>query len=147
MASFASSATMGGARKHACMPKYWGKQIFSPGSFPKVGEKKKKWPASLMTATKGGARKPPNQKTFCRVGIMFLLEFVSEFCVCIKFEIVNSSQQQLHYILTNCQGLEINSDRECINKQNVRRNLYERGLPLGSSSDLRIHTHTVHNPP
>ena len=50
------------------MPKYWGKQVFTHGRFPKVGqkqkaekrEKKKKeeqWPALIANATSGGARK------------------------------------------------------------------------------------------
>ena len=53
------------------MPKYWGKQIFSLGSFPEVGqkqktEKKKKLKVGnnngqlrIAKATSGGARKPP----------------------------------------------------------------------------------------
>ena len=56
------------------MPKYWGKQIFTHGSFPEVsqkqkteGEKKRErgkvgnnnghWPATHCNAISGGARK------------------------------------------------------------------------------------------
>ena len=54
------------------MPKYWGKQIFSHGSFPEVGEKQraltkekeksmwKQWPASLPSANTGSAHKLPS---------------------------------------------------------------------------------------
>ena len=56
------------------MPKYWGKQIFSFGSFPEVGQKQKtqrekeerrvkvsvnNGQLRIEKATSGGARKPP----------------------------------------------------------------------------------------
>ena len=60
------------------MPKYWGKQIFTNGSFPEVGQKqktekkrkKKKGPKvvnnngqlRIANATLGGACKPPGPK-------------------------------------------------------------------------------------
>ena len=52
------------------MPKYWGKQIFSLGSFPEVGPKQKtekerrKIDRKLVItmAISGGARKPPGPK-------------------------------------------------------------------------------------
>ena len=64
------------------MPKYWGKQIFSLGSFPEVGKKQKtereerprvahanppgpkQRPASLLSTTKGGKRKILKKKKF-----------------------------------------------------------------------------------
>ena len=54
------------------MPKYWGTQIFTHGSFPKVGQKQKterkkekdkvgnnNGQLRIANATSGGARKPP----------------------------------------------------------------------------------------
>ena len=46
------------------MPKYWGKQIFTHGIFPEVGqkqktEKKKKNGDKMAHASTHGARKPP----------------------------------------------------------------------------------------
>ena len=36
------------------MPKYWGKQIFSPGRFPEVGQKQKKEREKEKERTKVG---------------------------------------------------------------------------------------------
>ena len=57
------------------MPKYWGKQIFSLGSFPKVGQKQKterekerpkvgnnNGQLRIANATSGGTRTPPGPK-------------------------------------------------------------------------------------
>ena len=66
------------------MPKYWGKQIFSLGSFPEVSQKKKteknkktehvgnnNGQLLIANATSGGARKPPGPK-FCLPHVMFV---------------------------------------------------------------------------
>ena len=57
------------------MPKYWGKQILTHGSFPEVGQKQKmerkkegakvgnnNGQLRIAIATLGGARKPPGPK-------------------------------------------------------------------------------------
>ena len=57
------------------MPKYWGKQIFTHGSFPEVGQKQKtererpkvgnnNGQLCIANVTSDGARKPPGPKSF-----------------------------------------------------------------------------------
>ena len=41
------------------MPKYWGKQIFTHGRFPEVGQNQKTERERLNDGNNNGARKPP----------------------------------------------------------------------------------------
>ena len=44
------------------MPKHWGKQIFTHGRFPEVGQKQKTEKIRMSHASTHGARKPPGPK-------------------------------------------------------------------------------------
>ena len=68
------------------MPKYWGKQIFSHGSFPKVGEKQKtwkrkkekesrwkQWPASLRPPPRVAHASTPGPTNYLFISFVFHL--------------------------------------------------------------------------